>query len=315
MVDHVILDSKTVHHIKIHLKKDCVLDTSIFSRMANDEHCLSCMLEDEKSGRLIYNVDGYISLADFISQYTFEKTEGYSFLHLLFESAIACNRNKPVLFDPDFVFVSGFGDHFMFIVLPIQIDAWMFQKKDCLAWIEYISRHMKTTSYEIIGYLLSFIYSEEFSLSNLILGLDALRQLYYPKKFSFFKRKEQSFRIKEPIQPIYQVQSEEPVLEKTQLLNVDMHYGAYLEMDGERFDLCHETNLVGRGMACDIRFADHSVSLKHARITCNEDRYYIQDLKSSNHTRIEAKEVKRKMRLKDGMHVWFGSVECIFHQS
>lgn len=58
----------------------------------------------------------------------FEKEEGYIFLHQLFEQAIASNRNKPVLFDPDYVFVSSFGDRFAFVVVPIQISNWMFQK-------------------------------------------------------------------------------------------------------------------------------------------------------------------------------------------
>ena len=58
----------------------------------------------------------------------FENEEGYIFLHQLFEQAIASNRNKPVLFDPDYVFVSGFGDRFAFVVVPIQISNWMFQK-------------------------------------------------------------------------------------------------------------------------------------------------------------------------------------------
>lgn len=67
----------------------------------------------------------------FLSQYVFENEEGYIFLHQLFEQAIASNRNKPVLFDPDYVFVSGFGDRFAFVVVPIQISNWCF-KKICL---------------------------------------------------------------------------------------------------------------------------------------------------------------------------------------
>ena len=32
-------------------------------------------------------------------------------------------------------------------------------------------------------------------------------------------------------------------------------------------------------MICDVRLQDISVSLKHAKIVCENDRYYIQDLK------------------------------------
>ena len=70
------------------------------------------MLTNEKSASIVYATEGYIPLHDFLSQYVFENEEGYIFLHQLFEQAIASNRNKPVLFDPDYVFVSGFGDRF-----------------------------------------------------------------------------------------------------------------------------------------------------------------------------------------------------------
>ncbi|WP_419006102.1 FHA domain-containing protein [Holdemanella porci] len=41
---------------------------------------------------------------------------------------------------------------------------------------------------------------------------------------------------------------------------------------------------------------------------------YIQDLKSTNKTYLNEKEVKRKMRLKDGMTIRFGDVVCEFKE-
>lgn len=121
-----------------------------------------------------------------MSQYVFENEEGYIFLHQLFEQAIASNRNKPVLFDPDYVFVSGFGDRFAFVVVPIQISNWMFQKDMSEKWVEYIAKTMQTTTaFEIPGFLLKFLKSAEFSLPNLVLGLDNIRTLYYPKNSLF----------------------------------------------------------------------------------------------------------------------------------
>lgn len=82
----------------------------------------------------------------------------------------------------------------------------------------------------------------------------------------------------------------------------------------EKYSLANEINLIGRAMSCDVRFQDSSVSLKHAKIICENERYYIQDLKSTNKTFLNDKEVKRKMRLKDGMHIRFGDVECEFKE-
>ena len=82
----------------------------------------------------------------------------------------------------------------------------------------------------------------------------------------------------------------------------------------EKYSLANEMNLIGRAMSCDVRFQDSSVSLKHAKIICENERYYIQDLKSTNKTFLNDKEVKRKMRLKDGMYIRFGDVECEFKE-
>ena len=102
--------------------------------------------------------------------------------------------------------------------------------------------------------------------------------------------------------------------EKTQLLQVKVDFYAYLLCNQEKYALCNEINLVGRAMVCDVRIQDASISLKHAKIVCENDRYYIQDLKSTNKTYLNEKEVKRKMRLKDGMTIRFGDVVCEFKE-
>ena len=128
MSEWIEQDCRDENHLYVHLKNPELLDLSIFDRLSNDDFCLPCMLTNEKTASMVYAIEGYIPLHDFLSQYVFEKEEGYIFLHQLFEQAIASNRNKPVLFDPDYVFVSSFGDRFAFVVVPIQISNWMFQK-------------------------------------------------------------------------------------------------------------------------------------------------------------------------------------------
>ena len=152
------------------------------------------MLTNEKTASMVYAIEGYIPLHDFLSQYVFEKEEGYIFLHQLFEQAIASNRNKPVLFDLDYVFVSSFGDRFAFVVVPIQISNWMFQKDMSEKWVEYIAKTMRTTTaFEIPGFLLKFLKSAEFSLPNLVLGLDNIRKFIIIRK-SFLSLKTRECR-------------------------------------------------------------------------------------------------------------------------
>ena len=53
-------------------------------------------------------------------------------------------------------------------------------------WVEYIAKTMRTTTaFEIPGFLLKFLKSAEFSLPNLVLGLDNIRNLLLSEKFFF----------------------------------------------------------------------------------------------------------------------------------
>ena len=136
-------------------------------------------------------------------------------MHQLFEQAIASNRNKPVLLIRIYVFVSGFGDRFAFVVVPIQISNWMFQKDMSEKWVEYIAKTMQTTTaFEIPGFLLKFLKSAEFSLPNLVLGLDNIRMLYYPKNSLFQHRRIQTFKVNEPIQAFHRNQPVESSSER-----------------------------------------------------------------------------------------------------
>lgn len=324
MNDWIQIVSQNGSILKCVLKKPEKMDLTIFEKMANDEFCLRCVLDDPIQGTIQYAIDDLICLKDFLEQITFEKEEGYLFLNRLFECAISVNRNKPVLFDPSYVFVSPYGDTFYFLVVPLEVEEWLFQKDVIQDWVQYLIHHFQTTSaYEILGFMIRFLQSAEFSLPNLILGLDNLKKIHYPsKKRWFFSEKQESFRLKEPVKVYGKVLfSKSPVEKveednKTQLigpLNASM---AFLEesQTHKRHKLALESMLIGRMVSCDIRLLDDSISLKHAQILCENDRYYIKDLKSLNKTYLNGKQVIRKMRLKEGMCLRLGNVEMIFHE-
>lgn len=323
MQDWIEVISSTSSSLTLKLRQKDDFDEEIFDRIAADDHCLPCSVVNRGQGIIHYAIHQLVSLEVFLMQVSFEKEDGYCFLHNLFEQAIAVNRNKPVLFDPEYVYVSEYGDSFSFVVIPIKPDKWMYQKDTTEAWIEYLCRNFRTTTaFEIPGFLLNFLHSSEFSLPNLILGLDNIRTHYYPSRFLIFKTKQKktnNFRIQDPIRLPYLEQtsvSSEPVAElseKTQLIAEANVVKGYLISGDERYELISEMMIIGRSMACDIRLLDETVSLKHAKITCQNERYYIQDLKSSNGTILEGKKVVRKMRLKDGMHIYFGNVGFVFH--
>lgn len=320
MQDWVDVIERNDQRMKLRLKSNKLLDVSLFERFEHDDLCLKCVLNDTTSATITYVIQDFLSLDDFLDQYTFKKEEGYTFLENLFTSAVAVNRNKPVLVDPEFIFVSNVGDRFAFVGIPLVIDEWLIQKDVWIEIVKYLINHFKSEhAYEINGFLIKFVESSEFSLPNLILAIKALHDSYYPKKLFHFKRNN-SFVLKRPLIPntIIKECGQEyghlPQEEKTQLIGSFDEYKAYLSDGTTNYPLIGETVFIGRSMACDIRIESLEISLKHAKLTRVDDRWYIQDLKSKNKTYLNEKLVQRKMRLKDGMVISFSQKQFTFHE-
>ena len=320
MQDWVDVIERNDQRMKLRLKSNKLLDVSLFERFEHDDLCLKCVLNDTTSATITYVIQDFLSLDDFLDQYTFKKEEGYTFLENLFTSAVAVNRNKPVLVDPEFIFVSNVGDRFAFVGIPLVIDEWLIQKDVWIEIVKYLINHFKSEhAYEINGFLIKFVESSEFSLPNLILAIKALHDSYYPKKLFHFKRNN-SFVLKRPLIPntiikeCVQEYGPLPQEEKTQLIGSFDEYKAYLSDGTTNYPLIGETVLIGRSMACDIRIESLEISLKHAKLTRVDDRWYIQDLKSKNKTYLNEKLVQRKMRLKDGMVISFSQKQFTFHE-
>lgn len=320
MQDWVDVIERNDQRMKLRLKSNKLLDVSLFERFDHDDLCLRCVLNDTASATITYVIQDFLSLDDFLDQYTFKKEEGYIFLENLFTSAVAVNRNKPVLVDPEFIFVSNVGDRFAFVGIPLVIDEWLIQKDVWIEIVKYLINHFKSEhAYEINGFLIKFVESSEFSLPNLILAIKALHDSYYPKKLFHFKRNI-SFVLKRPLIPntiikeCVQEYGHLPQEEKTQLIGSFDEYKAYLSDGTTNYPLIGETVLIGRSMACDIRIESLEISLKHAKLTRVDDRWYIQDLKSKNKTYLNEKLVQRKMRLKDGMVISFSQKQFTFHE-
>lgn len=98
------------------------------------------------------------------------------------------------------------------------------------------------------------------------------------------------------------------------LLLDELELSDWLEIDGQQFTLAGEEVLAGRGASCTLQLSEPSVSSKHARLLCQQGRWYIQDLKSTNGTWLNEKRVIRRMRLREGMVIRFGNRTAVFHE-
>jgi serine phosphatase RsbU (regulator of sigma subunit) len=67
---------------------------------------------------------------------------------------------------------------------------------------------------------------------------------------------------------------------------------------GQSYHLTAETIVLGREDTCDIVIPNHAVSRRHAQVTRSNGQFFIDDLKSRNHTFVNNREVNGKTELK-----------------
>ena len=80
---------------------------------------------------------------------------------------------------------------------------------------------------------------------------------------------------------------------------------------GRKYEMSGGKLVVGRGIECDIRINEGSISRHHAAIEQVEGVWYIQDLDSANGVFIDGRQVTRT-ELGQRTTVQFGSVQTLF---
>ncbi len=81
---------------------------------------------------------------------------------------------------------------------------------------------------------------------------------------------------------------------------------------GEEFSLSEQQNTIGRTDDNFILLSDSSISRRHAVIHRRGDLYAVEDLGSSNGTRLNGKTVDGRQEITSGDRVEFGSIEFVF---
>ncbi len=85
---------------------------------------------------------------------------------------------------------------------------------------------------------------------------------------------------------------------------------AHYASGDRRFALVGEAWLIGAHEGCDLQLADPTVSRKHARLYAREEGWTIEDLDSSNGTRINGGELDVPQAVRSGDALQFGSLVC-----
>lgn len=77
---------------------------------------------------------------------------------------------------------------------------------------------------------------------------------------------------------------------------------------GREFEFDQASVLIGRTAECDVILYEAGVSRKHARIVVEETSFFIEDLGSSNGTRVNGSTIGGRHALKDGDSISMGPV-------
>jgi phosphoserine phosphatase RsbU/P len=84
------------------------------------------------------------------------------------------------------------------------------------------------------------------------------------------------------------------------------------EVSGQFYRLDREVTVLGRDAACEIVLPDQEVSKRHARITRQDDGYSIEDLQSTNGTKVGDRDLTEIRLLEDGDLIQIGDFRLAF---
>ena len=84
------------------------------------------------------------------------------------------------------------------------------------------------------------------------------------------------------------------------------------ETPGGTFPLHKEVTVLGRDAACEIVLGDHGVSKRHARIIRKDDGFSIEDLHSTNGTKVGDLDLTEIRWLEDGDLIEIGDTRFVF---
>ncbi|WP_224242020.1 FHA domain-containing protein [Hyalangium gracile] len=81
---------------------------------------------------------------------------------------------------------------------------------------------------------------------------------------------------------------------------------------GKEFEFDQDSVLIGRTPECDVVLYDAGVSRKHCRIFEEGNRFLIEDMGSSNGTKVNGSPITKKRALEDGDQLTLGPVVFVF---
>jgi pSer/pThr/pTyr-binding forkhead associated (FHA) protein len=107
-----------------------------------------------------------------------------------------------------------------------------------------------------------------------------------------------------------------PVSRKAVFENIDVIRHAYLEISHPELEtttvkIDEKDVLIGRGSQCRVNLQFGNTSRLHARITCRDEEYQIEDLESTNGTFVNGVRIQRCV-LRNSDQIQIGDAKIVF---
>jgi len=104
----------------------------------------------------------------------------------------------------------------------------------------------------------------------------------------------------------------EPIAQPRQL---EVRPAAVVLVDGSRHPLDGDLVTIGRQASCTIVIADNNISRVHARFRAGDDGWTIEDLGSTNGTKVDGVLITEPTLLNHGQFIALGSLQLHFEQA
>lgn len=321
--------------LEVMLKRVKDFDDYIYQQIQKDGSCLACIRDHRSKSKFYYDTKGYVTLLSYLKSHVFEKAEILAFLLYVLEDMVKTNTAKPVSMELTHIFLSYDGGRVRFLILPLAMDNWMFQKEQCKSFLVSLLEEVRLLDgYDTIGYLVYALKMQEVSLPTVLQGLHDLREQQKKKptllEKLFHLQKEEMYVIQDiPVPTSYpnipyvpQVMEEDhhyetkkekldPLVHSETVVLFAQEVNAYLVEEEQNImhAIDQEEFTIGRASDNALCIEEPFVSAYHAVI--HKQGYQLEDLHSSNGTFVNG--VRRQThRLQEGDCIRFGNKQYAY---
>lgn len=305
--------------LEVTLKRVKDFDDYIYQQMQKDSGCLPCVRDHRNKSVLYYDTKGYLSLRSYMKSYTFNQKESLSFLIYVLEHMIRVNTSKPIYMNLDYIYLSYDGGVLRFLVIPVVVDQWVFQKEESKVFLRQVVSEIRVEEgYEAIGYLSYVQRYDDITLPMILQGLHDVLETK-KEKVSFVERllhmeKEEVYVVKDiPLPKAYPMtslpsavmedgivykehkKSKKDVHEDTMRLFDEEEGDVYFEEidSGKRVELKQGIVTIGRAKDNDVCINERFISTHHARF--HVERKELEDLSSANGTFVNDRKINKQV--------------------